>query len=524
MKNNCSLKLQEVQIFASLQALRKEKSRDAARSRRGKENFEFYELAKLLPLPAAITSQLDKASIIRLTISYLKMRDFANQGDPPWNLRMEGPPPNTSVKVYIAYFQIRPWALLSQFILVFFKFSFLFPLLKYLYPLQSFRLPREKICPKRSVSFENLAQMLPTSSDFVIGAQRRRSPSALAIEVFEAHLGSHILQGANCTLLDSDVIQNNSYLYSEAIGRDDEEKSSDVTAVSQKFSPTCLSSCFEDSSSQCSERVQYPNSNNCKESYMRKLASLKIGFLPSSIDIQRPYREQGYTQETHVVLCFRYEIKSQGIPKRYNEGYQPDFINLEHQLVASSNCVINPGRGTAVFIKQYFKCCLPFCIHVPERNLAEAGAKIYIGLILSGLVNKGRIYIHVQENIHGSIGKDNCSAISWLVERISKTILNYVRTVKNPGFGGNAECVQDHALSRSLDGFVFALNQEGKFLYISETVSIYLGLSQAPRVRHCGLLGFELAWQRLWKKSDRTHEASSGPVVFGKYFSAERDN
>uniref|UniRef100_G3UNZ3 BHLH domain-containing protein n=1 Tax=Meleagris gallopavo TaxID=9103 RepID=G3UNZ3_MELGA len=58
--------------------LRKEKSRDAARSRRGKENFEFYELAKLLPLPAAITSQLDKASIIRLTISYLKMRDFGN--------------------------------------------------------------------------------------------------------------------------------------------------------------------------------------------------------------------------------------------------------------------------------------------------------------------------------------------------------------------------------------------------------------------------------------------------------------
>ncbi|XP_062864098.1 neuronal PAS domain-containing protein 3 isoform X2 [Trichomycterus rosablanca] len=109
-----------------LQALRKEKSRDAARSRRGKENFEFYELAKMLPLPGAITSQLDKASIIRLTISYLKMRDFANQGDPPWNLRMEGPPPNTSVKA--------------------------------------------------------------------IGAQRRRSPSSVAAEIFEPHLGSHILQ------------------------------------------------------------------------------------------------------------------------------------------------------------------------------------------------------------------------------------------------------------------------------------------------------------------------------------------
>uniref|UniRef100_A0A8C3T3R8 Neuronal PAS domain-containing protein 1 n=1 Tax=Chelydra serpentina TaxID=8475 RepID=A0A8C3T3R8_CHESE len=75
-----------------LQALRKEKSRNAARSRRGKENFEFYELAKMLPLPGAITSQLDKASIVRLTISYLKMRDFASHGEPPWELRAEGSP------------------------------------------------------------------------------------------------------------------------------------------------------------------------------------------------------------------------------------------------------------------------------------------------------------------------------------------------------------------------------------------------------------------------------------------------
>lgn len=36
-------------------------------------------------------------------------------------------------------------------------------------------------------------------------------------------------------------------------------------------------------------------------------------------------------------------------------------------------------------------------------------------------------------------------------------------------------------LSQSLDGFVFALNKEGRFLYISETVSIYLGLSQVRR-------------------------------------------
>ncbi|XP_058832108.1 protein trachealess isoform X2 [Topomyia yanbarensis] len=65
--------------------LRKEKSRDAARSRRGKENYEFYELAKMLPLPAAITSQLDKASIIRLTISYLKLKEFSESGVPPWS-------------------------------------------------------------------------------------------------------------------------------------------------------------------------------------------------------------------------------------------------------------------------------------------------------------------------------------------------------------------------------------------------------------------------------------------------------
>ncbi|XP_061073467.1 neuronal PAS domain-containing protein 1 [Conger conger] len=75
-----------------LQNLRKEKSRNAARSRRGKENFEFFELAKMLPLPGAITSQLDKASVIRLTISYLHMRHFASQGDPPWAPLLEGGP------------------------------------------------------------------------------------------------------------------------------------------------------------------------------------------------------------------------------------------------------------------------------------------------------------------------------------------------------------------------------------------------------------------------------------------------
>lgn len=58
----------------------KEKSKNAARSRREKENAEFLDLAKMLPLPSAITSQLDKASIIRLTTSYLKMRHVFPDG------------------------------------------------------------------------------------------------------------------------------------------------------------------------------------------------------------------------------------------------------------------------------------------------------------------------------------------------------------------------------------------------------------------------------------------------------------
>ncbi|XP_052007058.1 hypoxia-inducible factor 1-alpha-like isoform X2 [Xyrauchen texanus] len=53
---------------------RKEKSRDAARCRRGKESEVFYELAKELPFPLSVTSNLDKASVVRLTLSYLRLR------------------------------------------------------------------------------------------------------------------------------------------------------------------------------------------------------------------------------------------------------------------------------------------------------------------------------------------------------------------------------------------------------------------------------------------------------------------
>ncbi|XP_073689974.1 hypoxia inducible factor 1 subunit alpha a [Garra rufa] len=72
---------------------RKEKSRDAARCRRGKESEVFYELARELPLPHSVTSNLDKASVMRLALSYLRLRkllntdvlDVESEVDSQWN-------------------------------------------------------------------------------------------------------------------------------------------------------------------------------------------------------------------------------------------------------------------------------------------------------------------------------------------------------------------------------------------------------------------------------------------------------
>uniref|UniRef100_A0A8C2HK64 Hypoxia-inducible factor 1-alpha n=1 Tax=Cyprinus carpio TaxID=7962 RepID=A0A8C2HK64_CYPCA len=60
---------------------RKEKSRDAARCRRGKEAEVFYELARELPLPHSVTSNLDKASVMRLALSYLRLRKLLKTGE-----------------------------------------------------------------------------------------------------------------------------------------------------------------------------------------------------------------------------------------------------------------------------------------------------------------------------------------------------------------------------------------------------------------------------------------------------------
>lgn len=55
---------------------RKEKSRDAARCRRSRETEIFTELAQALPLRRDDVEQLDKASIMRLAITYLKVRNM----------------------------------------------------------------------------------------------------------------------------------------------------------------------------------------------------------------------------------------------------------------------------------------------------------------------------------------------------------------------------------------------------------------------------------------------------------------
>ncbi|KAG5878132.1 hypothetical protein JTB14_015115 [Gonioctena quinquepunctata] len=57
---------------------RKEKSRDAARSRRSRETEIFTDLANALPLAPDQVAPLDKASIMRLAISYLKVRDMVD--------------------------------------------------------------------------------------------------------------------------------------------------------------------------------------------------------------------------------------------------------------------------------------------------------------------------------------------------------------------------------------------------------------------------------------------------------------
>ncbi|KAJ3591077.1 hypothetical protein NHX12_009024 [Muraenolepis orangiensis] len=60
---------------------RKVRSRDAARCRRSQETEIFYELAQSLPLPHKVSANLDKAAIMRVTLSYLRMYHLLKAGE-----------------------------------------------------------------------------------------------------------------------------------------------------------------------------------------------------------------------------------------------------------------------------------------------------------------------------------------------------------------------------------------------------------------------------------------------------------
>ncbi|XP_055471430.1 hypoxia-inducible factor 3-alpha [Psammomys obesus] len=80
-----------LQRVRSSTELRKEKSRDAARSRRSQETEVLYQLAHTLPFARGVSAHLDKASIMRLTISYLRMHRLCAAGE--WNqVGTEGEP------------------------------------------------------------------------------------------------------------------------------------------------------------------------------------------------------------------------------------------------------------------------------------------------------------------------------------------------------------------------------------------------------------------------------------------------
>ena len=61
-------------------ASRAEQSRRNAKMRRDLELVEMTKLGELLPFSTDVTSKLDKGSILRLVIDYLKMRKVSETG------------------------------------------------------------------------------------------------------------------------------------------------------------------------------------------------------------------------------------------------------------------------------------------------------------------------------------------------------------------------------------------------------------------------------------------------------------
>lgn len=59
---------------------RRERSKVAARCRRGKESEIFTELSNCLPVSESSKSNLDKASVMRLTLCDLKLKQMIENG------------------------------------------------------------------------------------------------------------------------------------------------------------------------------------------------------------------------------------------------------------------------------------------------------------------------------------------------------------------------------------------------------------------------------------------------------------
>ncbi|XP_043077071.1 hypoxia inducible factor 1 subunit alpha, like 2 [Puntigrus tetrazona] len=107
LSEECHGKARRKQIFTEQKKRRvctewrKARSRLAAQSRRRKESQLFKELTALLPLDPTMDGQRDKASVIRLTIAYLHLRDLINTLDscaPSMMTQSSPPSPGASAK------------------------------------------------------------------------------------------------------------------------------------------------------------------------------------------------------------------------------------------------------------------------------------------------------------------------------------------------------------------------------------------------------------------------------------------
>ena len=59
---------------------RAEKSRIAAKTRRDKENLAMQDLTSVLPVSDEVLNKMDKTSIIRLAINYIKIKHYVQKG------------------------------------------------------------------------------------------------------------------------------------------------------------------------------------------------------------------------------------------------------------------------------------------------------------------------------------------------------------------------------------------------------------------------------------------------------------